>query len=379
MEAAKTTGKTGRVLQVVMGLNRTGIDNVVMNLYRHIDREHWQFDFAVFSNEEGAHEAEAKGLGAKIFHITPRSVNWKASQKDLETLFHETNYQIVHAHQDCLSADILRRAKEAKVPIRIAHAHTTQYPVGWRRYYYAIAKHQIPCTATHLMACSEAAGRWMFGQRAAKKGRIFILNNAVDTKQFAYSATRRSLKRKETRLEKHFVLLNVGRLAPVKNQAFLLDMMPFIIAERPECALLIAGTGELEIALKEQCKKLNLEKNVCFLGEVSVEDYYQAADAMLMPSLFEGVPLAAIEAQIAGLPVFLSSNINPDVMFTPSAHSLPLEAGPKAWAKQVLDATGDHSRARRTYAEEAREHNFDIIGQAKLLSSFYDRCLECNT
>lgn len=182
-----------RVLQVVTNMDRGGLESMLMNYYRHIDREKIQFDFLVHRQERAAFDDEIETLGGRIYRL-PRLVPWSKSYLSaLNRFFDEhTGYKVVHVHQDCLSSVILKAAKQHDIPVRIAHSHNAnqdknlKYPI---KLWY---KRSIPEYATNLFACGKDAGDWMFGGASYQ-----IINNAIDVAAYTYDSTKRQEMRRQ--------------------------------------------------------------------------------------------------------------------------------------------------------------------------------------
>ena len=196
-----------RVLHIVTYMGRGGLETMLMNYYRHIDRSKVQFDFLVHRQERFDYDDEIEILGGRIYHL-PRLNPWsKTYIKALGEFFREhTEYKIVHSHIDCMSAIPLRVAKKAGVPVRLAHSHSSNQDKNLKYYLKLYYKSRISQSATNLFACSEEAGRWMFG-----KQNFFVLPNAIDTKQYIYNAEKRNKVRKELGLDDALVIGHVGR------------------------------------------------------------------------------------------------------------------------------------------------------------------------
>jgi glycosyltransferase involved in cell wall biosynthesis len=361
-----------RILQVVLGLNQTGIDNVVMDLYRHIDRTRFQFDFVVFGSDEGTHEREVTQLGGRIFHVPTRTSNpWRSIQA-LGRIFKDHSYKIIHSHQDCLSGQVLKIAKKCGVAVRVAHAHTTNLPSGWRRHYYRINKNSIPKYANFFIGCTERSGRWMFGEDVVNSPKFEVLKNAIDTRRFSYDDKLRSNYRKKLGCEEATVVIHIGRLAYAKNHTFLFKIFKEYRNLDARAQLLIIGDGELRAALKQEVKDQGLTDSVSFMGARNdIPELLNAADIMVMPSLFEGLPLTCIESQTAGLKTLISDTIDPIVVFTSIIESRSLEHSPKEWADHMHSMLQD-DLPRRNFVHEAIAARFDITNQAEHLMELYE-------
>lgn len=361
-----------RVLQVVTMMERAGLETMLMNYYRHMDRTKVQFDFLQHREGEHAYDAEIRALGGRIYTVPPfNPLNTNGYLTALDTFFREhPGYRVVHAHLDCLSAPVLRAAKKHGVPVRVAHSHVNQmtfdakYPI--RMFFRA----QLPGVSTDLFACSRPAGRWMFGRHD-----FTLLPNAIDCGAFAYDARRADRLRRENGLEGKLVVGHVGRFDPVKNHRFLVDLFRRMAQQRPDSVLLLAGTGNGLPEIRALVREYGLEEKVRFLGSVSnVPEVLLMADVFVFPSLYEGLGISLIEAQAAGLPCFAARGRVPEVVnVTGQVRYLPLEEGPESWADTILREI-PAAPARVSRVPEIAEAGYDITSQAQKLEDFYLRC-----
>ena len=176
-----------RVLQVATYMGRGGLESMIMNYYRHIDREKVQFDFLVHRQERAAFDDEIESLGGRIYRL-PRLVPWSKSYLSALNRFFEEHpeYKVVHVHQDCLSSVILKVAAQHNVPVRVAHSHSANQDKNLKYPVKLWCRRSIPRCATHLFACGKDAGDWMFGGASYQ-----IINNAIDTTAYTYDTNKR--------------------------------------------------------------------------------------------------------------------------------------------------------------------------------------------
>lgn len=223
--------------------------------------------------------------------------------------------------------------------------------------------------ATDVCACSSLAGDWLFGPQIPRQV-IQILPNAIDVHRYHFSPRVREEKRHNMGLEERVVVGNVGRYCYQKNQAFLLRAFAKALRRNRKLFLLLIGQGELVQELREQSKKLGVEKDVCFLGwQEHVEEYLQIMDVFCLPSRFEGLGISAVEAQTAGLPCILSDTIPEETALTDLVEFLPMDE--EVWAEHILQYTNHFSRECRD--GEIAEKGFDIRTAASHLEEFYER------
>lgn len=355
-----------RVLQVVTHMNRGGLETMLMNYYRHIDRTQVQFDFLVHRQARAAYDDEIESLGGVIYRL-PRLVPWSRSYLNALDAFFETHpeYQIVHVHQDCLSSVILKAAQKHGVQVRIAHSHNSKqdrnlkYPIKlWYRQF-------IPKYSTTLFSCGNKAGKWMFGKHTFQ-----LLNNAINTAEYSFDNSRRKQIRTSLGIGNNtFVVGHIGRFSPQKNHTFLIDIFSEIKTQNNNSLLLLVGDGDLRPQIEQKVSDLGLTERVIFTGVRSdVSDLLQAMDAFVFPSNYEGLPVTLVEAQASGLPCFISDKVPYDCVLTDLVTQVPLDAPPKKWAAIVMSA---QNRKRRNTYNEIVQAGFDIKANAMWLEAFY--------
>lgn len=361
-----------RILQVVTHMERGGLESMLINYYRHIDREKVQFDFLTHRQERAAYDDEIEALGGRIYRL-PRLVPWSKSYlSELNRFFDEhPEYKIIHVHQDCLSSVILKAAAKHDVPVRIAHSHSAnqdkniKYPI---KLWY---KRKIPRHATHLFACGKEAGDWMFSGAPYQ-----IVNNAIDAAAYTYDADKRGELRRQLVLADELVIGHVGNFTQPKNHPFLLEIFTALLKKEPNAVLLLVGSGEGMFKMQEKVQELGIAEHVRFLGVRSdVADLMQAMDVFVFPSLYEGLGIALIEAQAAGLPCVVSDTIPHEAYLTDLVDSESLSAPAEKWAEKILAKRAIPRTDRRA---EIAAHGFDITTEAVKLQEFYLKAYEQN-
>ncbi|MBR3584866.1 MAG: glycosyltransferase family 1 protein [Oscillospiraceae bacterium] len=354
-----------RVLQVVTNMDRGGLETMLMNYYRHIDREKVQFDFLEHRYTRSAYDNEIEALGGKICRL-PRLVPWgKNYLNALDRFFTgHLEYKIIHVHQDCLSSVILKAAERHGIPVRIAHSHNAsqnknlKYPI---KLWY---KRSIPDYATHLFACSMEAGEWMFNRASFQ-----ILNNAVDALSYSFDSAKRNAIREQLGLTNQLTIGHIGRFSPQKNHPFLLEVFAALLRREPTAVLLLVGVGADIEKIRAKAEAMGLSQKVRFLGVRSdVSDLLQAMDVFLFPSLYEGLPVTLIEAQAAGLPCVISDVISDQCMITDLVSIRKLADPPEEWANAIMEKAG---LPRRNTQSEIIAAGFDVTKNAEWLQEFY--------
>lgn len=327
-----------RVLQCVNNMHRAGLETMLMNYYRHIDRNKIQFDFLTHRPTRSEYDDEIEDLGGKVYYA-PRLYpqNYPAYFRYMKSFFLEhPEYRIIHSHIDAMSYLPLMAAKKAGVPIRIAHSHNTSIDKDFKYLMKEAFRWQLPYVATDYLACGTEAGKFLFGHRDFQ-----IIPNAIDTSGFRFSIETRDAIRRSLGIENAFVIGCVGRLTAQKNILFLINVFYEICKADTNSVLLVIGGGNEENELKALTKKLGISERVLFLGIRSdVNALYQAMDVFVMPSLFEGLPVVGIEAQFSDLHCVFSSNITREVSISEKAHFISLKRSYSDWAGYILRLKG---------------------------------------
>ena len=352
-----------RILHVVTYMGRGGLETMIMNYYRHIDRSKVQFDFIVHRDFRADYDDEIEALGGRIFHL-PRLVPWSRSYlKTLERFFRaHPEYKIVHVHQDCLSSVILKVAQKCCIPIRIAHSHSNSQDKNMKYLIKLFYKRFIPAYATQLFACGKKAGEWMFGGTP-----FWILNNAIDTNRYSYNSERHdSIRRKLQIPDSAFVIGHVGRFNTVKNHTFLLDVFTKAKEQNNNLMLLLVGDGSLRAEIEQKAASLGILSNVIFTGIRSdVPDLLQAMDCFVFPSLYEGLPVALVEAQASGAITVCSDSVSAESRLSDYLSFRSLAETPKEWADHI------HSLElmdRKRAGLQIEENGYSIVKTVRFLT-----------
>ena len=274
-----------RVLHVVTQMTRGGLETMLMNYYRHIDRSKVQFDFLEHRDYMADYDEEILSLGG-IIHRLPRLNPLSPGYLHAADRFfaNHPEYHIVHSHLDCMAGIPLKYAKKHGVPTRIAHAHNSNQDKNFKYPMKLLYKQSIPRYATELFACGQEAGKWMFCGRS-----FTVLNNAIDAEKYIYSAGVRAEVRQELGIEQQTLVVgHVGRMSPQKNHAFLITVFHALLQKHADSKLMLVGCGNLEADIRKQCESLGIADRVIFTGvRNDVNRLLQAMDVFVMPSLYE--------------------------------------------------------------------------------------------
>lgn len=371
----KKKNEVEKICYVVGKWNGGGVESVVMNYYKNIDRKKYQIDFLCDSDSTNIPYDDIKKMGGEVILIPPYQKVFKY-QKFLTNLFKEKKYNIVHSHINALSIFPLRAAKKAGVPIRIAHSHSTTSKAEFKRNLLKnILKPFSKIYATDYFCCSELAGRWLFGDKTYDDNKVFLLNNAIDVDKFKYDKNIRNQKRTELGIDDETLVLgHIGRFVNVKNHTFIIDIFNEIKNNNDNSCLILAGQGPLMEEIKQKVSELNLENKVKFLGQISdTNKLYQALDVFLLPSLYEGLPVVGVEAQVSGLLCEFSDTITCETKILDTTRFNSLNLSAKEWADIILEDLKDYKR--QNVVDKITKKNFNIKTEAKKLEEKYEELL----
>lgn len=359
-----------KVLQFSLSENIGGIETFLRNLYKQYDHDEIQFDFVTTYNSP-VYESEFLQGGSRIFRV-PSQKRFFEYRNALKKIMRENNYDAVHINKNS-GADLAPfvAARRAGIPVIIAHAHNTKSTVGmFADFISCVNRGRMDKYLTHAFASSQAAAEWMFGKNYCRKNNVPVLRNGIDIADFSYSDEKREEIKKRLSLSGKFVVGHVGKFSRRKNHDFILNVFAEIHKKNENSVLLLVGTGTLMAHVQQKAMTMGLADVVMFMGsQNNINDYYAAMDAFLMPSVLEDLPVAAIEAQTAGLPVFVSDTIDSHLEVTDNVKWLSLQQQPEIWADMILNVCDCFERKNQD--DIMRSAGYDINEIAKTLADVY--------
>lgn len=353
-----------KILHVLGDLNIGGIESLLISIFNNIDRDEFEFDFLVHSIGSNQNLRKIEKLGGKVYTIDKfNPKNPFKYKKDFQNfLSNHKEYQILHCHFRGTESTILKVAKKYGLTT-ISHCHGINYGSGIKKIIRDYLKNDVIKYCDYKFACSIEAGKFLF-----KDSKFTLIKNGIDLEKYIYNEDVRKEVRNKLKIINNKVIVHVGSFLQVKNQKFLVDLMKDLVKIDDKILLLFVGDGYLKEESENLTKKLNLEANVKFLGSISnVNEVLQAADLFLLPSLNEGLPLSAVEAQSAGLKCLLSDSIPKDVKLTENVEFISLNDKEK-WKKMILDSFGYE---RKNLYKAIDDKGFNIKNTSKFLEEFY--------
>lgn len=347
-----------------MTCNKGGKESYIVNIFNAFDKEKYRFTFVAY-DENIAYEALLKENGAEIIHLPSRNKGVIRFRRALNNLLKQNKYDVVWAHKTTLSScEILQLAKKNGVPLRIAHSHSSSNMGGKLTYVlHTINKLCLPLWANTFFACSEIAAKWFFGGR-----KCTIVKNGIDIQKYRYNSETRERIREQYSIIDCFVLGHVGRFGKEKNHKKLIDVLYEVKKRKNNVKLILCGDGEERRNIEKQIQELDLQNNVLLLGVVNnVHEILQGIDLIVMPSLFEGLPFALLEAQAAGLKCVVSDTVSKESDIMGWNTFLALDDEDDYWAETICNIAMSNDRQIATTI--MTQKGYDINGCVREIDS----------
>ena len=352
-----------KVMQFVSGFKNGGVEQVLLNYTKLINKHYNVENIIVYQHKaDPVKKKMAEEMGNKLIEIPSKRSNIFRHLWVTYKLLKLEKPDIVHAHMSLTNFFPLSVAKLVGIPVRISHSHIAQDEFS--HYITPLFKKLNILFATQLMACGKKAGKYMYGQH-----KFEILYNAINQEKYKYNINWRKQIRNDYGIPLNSIVLGtIGRTVEQKNQKFLVDLFDAYNAQNHDSYLIIVGEGKLSKELDDYINKKESKNKIIRIKNVkSTEKFYSAFDVFLMPSLYEGLPVVAIEAQASGVTTLLSDNIDSSVAFSPSVRFLPI-TGLKPWLREIKKQKG------RKY--NFNNNHYDIMAQYPNLYDFYIKAMK---
>lgn len=361
-----------KVLQVLDYINHnSGVSAVVMNYFSNMNHERIQCDFLLFEEPENEISDEIVRCGGGFYTTgKPGRKSILDYRKRVEQFFaqHAGEYDIVHVHIPNAAFVVLRSARKYGVPARVIHSHNARGADGTikKMRNYLLNKWGI-LYANQYFACSEAAGRYLYGNKKVERGQVIIINNAINLAEYRYNVEARNKIRNALGVEDELLIGHIGRFVEQKNHQCLIMIFEELQKRNVSSKLILLGDGPMLDEIENEVVKKELTDKVIFGGVVdNVEEYLSAMDVFLLPSLYEGLPVVCVEAQAAGLPCLVSANVTREIKLTNQVYFIENKETTK-WCEMIERWAHDDAAKRSSMELEA----YDIRKQAAMLEEIY--------
>lgn len=343
-------------------MDRGGISSFICNYLKYFNFNIFEVHVAVHGDLVGSRNMDIERLGCKIYYLPIKSKSFIKWTKELTDIMEINQYDIVHSNADAGNGLILKIAKKCNIPVRISHSHNTQF-LTKNKIKIILNKYQrkqIKKYATHLFACSELAGKWLYG-----KYNFEVINNAIDYDLFVFNEMQRKKIRDKLNIDKNtYVIGHVGRFDYQKNHYFILKLAKLL--KKENIIFLLIGEGHLKKEIEREIVRENLN-NIILTGEIkNVSEYLNAMDCFILPSLFEGLSVVSIEAQVNGLKCLFSDTITKESCISSKTIFLSINQI-SLWKEMLLKMKNDIHMNRKIELND----NYNLKVQSNNLQKKY--------
>lgn len=359
-----------RILHFVSTLSyESGVMSVIMNYYRNINTSMIQFDFLYFIKSQNSYEKEINALGGKTYFIEKPGIKSINTFKEFFKQ-HMGEYKWFHNHEVYLTFFLRPLSKRYGIKNFIVHCHATKYSDK----FISSIRNAILCFPIKFMdinrvACSELAGNFLYGTNK----KFFVVRNAIDIEKFSYCEQERMRIRDKLLINDKLVIGHIGRFEKQKNHKFIIKIFKSILDENKNAILILIGEGHLKSEVERIVNHYGISENVIFIGRTEkIKEFLSAFDVFILPSIYEGFPVSAIEAQANGLRCFLSDKITEEAVLSKNIIRLPIK-NEILWSKEIIKYKNSYKHEN---ISDRLKKEFDIKITVKKLEHFYNGFIE---
>lgn len=369
-----------RVMQINLGEAYGGVSSMIFNLYSEMNHNKVQFDFvAPKSTSFKSKICEIQSMGGRIIELKTSGNIIKRKLQffiRLVKLMKSQNYKIVHINSGStlFNIQVAWIAKLCGIRTIIVHSHNAGNDSGIKKVLMKVSKPLLEFGPTNYFACSNKAAKYMFTNRRYMEKKYKLIKNAVDIDKFEFSEKNRDIYREKYKLKNKIVLLHVGRFSNQKNHKFLISIFKNVSKMNPNARLVLVGVGELQDSIKEQVREMDISSKVLFLNlRDDINNLMSMSDVLVMPSLYEGLPVVGVEAQASGLNCIFSNSITSEVDLTDQNEFLSLNSDINLWTNRILTKAKYHMSVtdRLDKSTLVKNEGYSISDVAKKLENFY--------
>lgn len=360
-----------KVCHIVCGLKSGGVETVIYNYCKEIGNEEFEW-FLLYQHAPSLKNVkEFESLNFKLHRLPSKVKHPIKNYIETKKYFRENKIDIVHCHMTLMNFIPLIAAKKLGIKTRISHSHNADARKKLfvvKKIERVLKKNSIK-NATKLMACGDEAGKYMYGTK-----HFDILNNAMDLRKFEINMNTRINERQKLKINDETIVLgHIGRFVKQKNHIFLLNLLKEILKDKKNIKLILVGDGEERKKIEDMAVAMEIKDNIVFTG--IMEDtarMYNVFDIFLLPSLWEGLPVVALEAQASGLKCVFANTVDKNVIVDNENAEL-LELNLKVWKEKIIELIDSRAYLqRRTNERKFVEKNLEIRNEALKLKKIYE-------
>jgi len=360
-----------KVAYILGKIHSGGKKNLVLEYYRHIDKSKIRIDFICDSDSNSIPVEEVESLGGKVYRITPYQ-NIIGNTHDMYRIFKKENYDVVHAWNSMMNIFPMVLAKRAGIKVRISESLSMANKYEFKTYIKYALRPFSNINANYYMSCGEDCGIFQFGKKAFKDGKIAIFKTVINANDHPYNPELRNITREKFGWNDNVVYGFIGRFMLQKNPLFIVDIFNEIQKRQHNAKLVLIGFGGMENAMMNKVKEYGINDKVENLGRrEDIKQFYNAFDAFLLPSLYEGLPVVGLESQACGLPIFFSKEITPEAAACNLAYYLSLKKPASKWAEEIIPLVMKNIKERCSHTVDIINSGFDSRSESIRMQNFY--------
>ena len=367
-------------IKVAVSINKCdsgGQKSLGMGYLRNIDPQIVKFQLICDADSNSIPYEDVKKLGGKI-HVVPPYQKIGAHMRAVEKIFREEKFDVLFAMNNTMNLFPLYLAKKCGIKVRISESLSMASKYEWKKTLTKLVLKQFShLFCNYYVACGEDCARFQFGDKAVDAGKVEIFKTCIDARANTYDEELRHVTRKNFEWEDKTVYGFIGRFSPQKNPLFLIDVFSEIRKRKENAQFVIIGAGNLDDQMLQRINNYGLKENVSWLGRrEDIKQFYNAFDAFILPSLYEGLPVVGLESQASGLPVFFSDAITKEAAVCELGHFISLEKSAGEWAECIIEETDKNIPVRRGHENDLIKNGYDAISEAKRLTEFWLKAVQ---
>lgn len=364
-----------KVAYILGKVHSGGKKNLVLEYLRHIDTSRVTIDFICDSDSNSIPTEEVEKYGGKVIQITPYQ-KLRRNMSDIQRVLKDGQYDVVHAWNSTLNVFPMYVAKKANIPVRISESLSMANISEPKTYIKYFLKPFSCLFATHFMSCGVDCGIFQFGKKAYDAGKVEVFKTVIDANANRFNPDLRTETRNKFGWNDNVVYGFIGRYVPQKNPLFIIDVFNEIQKRQASAKLVLIGFGGLESQMMQKVKVYGIEGNVVNLGQrEDIKQFYNAFDAFLLPSLYEGLPVVGLEAQACGLPIFFSTEITTEAAANELGVFMSLKDKPALWSERIIPIVEKNMQQRTSRSEDIIKAGFDSKAETERLMKYYETAL----
>ncbi len=367
-------------IKVAVSINKCdsgGQKSLGLGYLRNLDPEVVKFQLICDEDSNSIPYEEVERLGGKI-HVIPPYQKIGAHMKALEKIFRQEQFDVLFAMNNTMNVFPLYLAKKCGIKVRISESLSMASKYEWKKTLTKLVLKQFShLFCNYYVACGKDCARFQFGNKAVDRGKVEIFKTCIDARANTFDKVLRDKTRRDYEWDNKTVYGFIGRFSPQKNPLFLIDIFHEIKKKKEDAHFVIIGAGSLENLMLQKIEEYGLKDKISWLGRrEDIKQFYNAFDAFILPSIYEGLPVVGLESQASGLPVFFSDAITREASVCELGHFISLKQTAEEWADVIIKETDKSISARKGHEEDLIKGGYDAVSEAKRLTDYWLKAVE---